>query len=146
MRVMWEDLFFINIKSLSFQGVCEIDFSINLCLLVPVIFNSIHIYVWIYIILYYISAKSLHLCLTLCNPMDYSLPGSSVHGILQKRVLEWAVMPSPGILLTQGSKQCLLHLLQWQVGSLPLAPPGKPTYSTDICYSLFLSKFHVHIS
>ena len=29
------------------------------------------------------------LCLTLCNPMDCSLPGSSVHGILQARILEW---------------------------------------------------------
>ena len=27
-------------------------------------------------------------CLTLCNPMDYSLPGSSVHAILQARILE----------------------------------------------------------
>ena len=27
-------------------------------------------------------------CLTLCNPMDYSLPGSSIHGIFQARVLE----------------------------------------------------------
>ena len=30
---------------------------------------------------------------TLCDPMDCSLPGSSVHGILQARVLEWAAMP-----------------------------------------------------
>ena len=30
----------------------------------------------------YVCAQSLQLCLTLCNPMDYSLPGSSVHGIL----------------------------------------------------------------
>ena len=29
----------------------------------------------------------------LCNPMDNSLPGSSVHGILQARILEWAAMP-----------------------------------------------------
>ena len=29
----------------------------------------------------------------LCNPMDYSPPGSSVHGILQARTLEWAAMP-----------------------------------------------------
>ena len=29
------------------------------------------------------------LCLTLCDPMDYNLPGSSVHGILQARILEW---------------------------------------------------------
>ena len=32
------------------------------------------------------------LCLSLCNSMDYSLPGSSVHGILQARILEWNVM------------------------------------------------------
>ena len=32
-------------------------------------------------------------CLTLCNPMDCSLPGSSVHGILQARVLEWVAIP-----------------------------------------------------
>ena len=34
-------------------------------------------------------AKSLQLCLTLCDPMDCSLPGSSVHGIFQAIVLEW---------------------------------------------------------
>ena len=34
------------------------------------------------------STKSLQLCLTLCNPMDCSLPGSSVHGILQAGILE----------------------------------------------------------
>ena len=33
------------------------------------------------------------LCLTLCNPMDYSPPGSSVNGILQARELEWAAIP-----------------------------------------------------
>ena len=33
-------------------------------------------------------------CLTLSNPMDCSLPGSSVHGIFQARVLEWGAMPS----------------------------------------------------
>ena len=33
------------------------------------------------------------LCLTLCNSMDCSPPGSSVHGILQARILEWAAIP-----------------------------------------------------
>ena len=33
-------------------------------------------------------------CLTLCDPIDYSLPGSSVHGILQARKLELVAMPS----------------------------------------------------
>ena len=32
----------------------------------------------------------------LCNPMDYSLTGSSVHGISQARILEWVAIPSPG--------------------------------------------------
>ena len=40
--------------------------------------------------------KLLQSCPTLCDPMDYSPPGSSVHGILQARILEWVVIPSPG--------------------------------------------------
>ena len=40
-------------------------------------------------------AKSLQSCPTLCNPMDYSPLGSSVHGILQARILEWVAMPAP---------------------------------------------------
>ena len=35
-------------------------------------------------------------CLTLCDPMDCSLPGSSVHRILQARILEWVAFPPPG--------------------------------------------------
>ena len=38
-------------------------------------------------------AKSLQSCPTLCNPMGYSPLGSSVHGILQARILEWVAMP-----------------------------------------------------
>ena len=34
-------------------------------------------------------------CLTLCNPVDCSPPGSSVHGILQARILEWVAIPFP---------------------------------------------------
>ena len=71
-------------------------------------------------------AKSLQQCPTLCNPMECSPPGCSVHGILQARTLEWFAMPS-----SRGSSQprgqnYLLGLLHWQVGSLPLAPAGKP--------------------
>ena len=38
------------------------------------------------------AAKSLQSCPTLCNPMDCSLPGFSVHGILQARTLEWVAI------------------------------------------------------
>ena len=40
------------------------------------------------------AAKSLQLCLTLCDTMDCILPVPSVHGILQGRILEWVAMPS----------------------------------------------------
>ena len=39
-----------------------------------------------------IAAKSLQLCLTLCDSMDCSPPGFSVHGIFQARVLEWVAI------------------------------------------------------
>ena len=39
---------------------------------------------------------------TLCNPMDCGSPGSSVHGILQSRILEWVAIPSPGALPDSG--------------------------------------------
>ena len=42
----------------------------------------------------HVHAKSPQLCLTLCNSMDYSPPGSSVHGILQATLLEWVAIPS----------------------------------------------------
>ena len=41
-------------------------------------------------------AKSLQSCLTLCDPMDCSPLGSSVHEILQARIMEWLAMPSRG--------------------------------------------------
>ena len=70
-------------------------------------------------------AKSLQSCLTLCDLMDCSPPGSSVHGILQERTLECCFLLQ-GIFPTQGSNLRLLCLLHWQAGSLPLAPAGKP--------------------
>ena len=52
-------------------------------------------------------------CLTLCNPMDYSLPGSSLHGILEARILEpGANSFSRGSSRIQGSNSGLLHCRQ----------------------------------
>ena len=49
-------------------------------------------------------------CLTLCNPMGCSLSDSSVHEILQARILEWVAVPfSRGIFSTQGSNPGLPH-------------------------------------
>ena len=66
-------------------------------------------------------------CLTLCDPMDCSLPGSSVHGDSPgKNTGVGCHALLQGTPLTQGSNPSLLYLLYWQTGSLPLAPPGKP--------------------
>ena len=37
-----------------------------------------------------------HSCLTVCNPMDCNPPGSTVHGIIQARILEWVAIPLRG--------------------------------------------------
>ena len=45
-------------------------------------------------ILYVLLGQELQLCLTLCDPMNYSRPGSSAHGLLQARAREWAAISS----------------------------------------------------
>ena len=81
-------------------------------------------------------AKLLQSCLTVCNPMNCSPPGSSGHGILLARILEWVAMPS-----FRGSFQprdwtCVSYsYLHWYVSSLPLAPTGKPwSHYSNITY------------
>ena len=66
------------------------------------------------------TVKVLQSCQTLCNPIDCSPPGSSVHGILQARILEWVTMPS-----SRGSSlprdQTHVSYVS-RTGSLPLVP------------------------
>ena len=51
-----------------------------------------------------LTAKSLQSRSTLCDPMDCSPPCSSVHGVLQTRILEWTTCPLPGDLPNPGIK------------------------------------------
>ena len=62
-------------------------------------------------------------CLDLCNPMDCSLPGSSVHGISQARILEWVAIPFSGG-SSQPRDQTRSPALE--ADSLPSEPPEKP--------------------
>ena len=76
-------------------------------------------------------------CLTLGDPMDCSPPGSSVHGILQARILEWVAMPS-----SRGSSQprdrtrvsCIdkrvLYLLSWVSGLIETPRSFCPAITT----------------
>ena len=69
-------------------------------------------------------AKLLQSCPTLCDPMDYSPPGSSVYGFLQARILEWVAPPLlQGNFPDPGQTHISLSVLQWQADSLSLAPP-----------------------
>ena len=64
------------------------------------------------------------LCPTVCDSMDFSPPGSSVHGILQQKYWSGLPFPSPGDLPKPGIEPGSLAL---QVDSLPSEPPGKPS-------------------
>ena len=83
--------------------------------------------------------KLLQLCPTLCDTMDSSLPGSSVHGVLQERVLELVAIPS-----SRGSSQpkewtCVSCIAGRFFTTGPLGKPilallVKAKYQIKICY------------
>ena len=86
-------------------------------------FWGVHLCVSVYACM---CAKSLQSCPALCEPMDCSPPGSSVHGILQARMLEWVATRSSRVSSQPRDRICIsLHPLHWQMCSLPLATLGK---------------------
>ena len=72
------------------------------------------------------------LCPILCSLLDCSLPNSSVHGILQARILKWVVIPSPGDLPNPGIQLATSAL---EADSFPLSFLGSPNYM--LCKPLF---------
>ena len=76
--LLWRCLFWLLLNKRALQVYSSRSFTLCVCVYVCVC----------------VCTKSLQLCHTLCNPMDHSLPGSSNHGILQVRILEWVTMPS----------------------------------------------------
>ena len=78
--------------------------------------------------------------LTLSHPMDCSLPGSSVHGIFQARVLEWGAIARPGYFLLSISSHGMFDEYQGR---------GADRYETPECFvTLFqgwnFSQIHAH--
>ena len=77
-------------------------------------------------------------CPTLCDPMNCSSPGSSVHGNLQARILEWVAIPFSRGSSHPGTKPGSTAL---QTDSLPSEPPGNPSikYITllFLCFASF---------
>ena len=79
-----------------------------------------------------VCATSLQSCLTLCDAMDCSQLGSSVHADFPgKNTGMGCHAVLQGIFPTQGLNSHLLYFLHWQAGSLPLAPPGQTPWNTN---------------
>ena len=119
------DFIYLSYFSLDFL----VPLLIHLNILIP--------YCWFFSSDLVVHSKSLQSRLTLCDPIDHSPPGSSVHGDSPGKntgVVCHALLQ--GISLTQGSNSHLVHLLYWQEGSLPLVPPEKPTWKTQLYISI----------
>ena len=102
---------------------------------------SIYLCIWYIKSALCVRAKSLQLCPTLCDPINYSPPGSSDHGILQTRIVKWVTMPSSrGSSRPRNQTLYLLHFLYWQVDSLPLMPPGKLKSSLNIYKRVWMER------
>ena len=108
----------------------------------------------------YMCAKWLQLCLTLCHPMDCSLPESSVHGIFQARIMKWVAMTSSRRSSKPRDQTCVFYvscidrqvLFHWQhwsgvplpspiVMSAPISQFIPPTPSLSSVYTFVLCTY-----
>ena len=89
------------------------------------------------------------LCLTLHNPMDCSLPGSSTHGIFQTRVLEWLAVQNQGLAFLETSRSGFLFFFFW-----PLPVSGSPgclvafgiLTAISICIFMWPTSLYISVS
>ena len=108
--------------------LCSVSFHLLCCLQ---LLSSMSSSVLSFCSLFLFSLTSFHLSiicsvgLTLCDPKDCSLPGSSVRGTLLARTLDWLHFPPPGDLVNPETEPVLLAL---QADSLQFEPSGKPFY------------------
>ena len=88
-----------------------------------------------------IHARPLQSCLTLCDPMECSPPGSSVHGILQARTLEWVACPPPGDLPDPVIKPASPAAPCVEGGFFTTEPPENPSSPRSSTDHLFFRIF-----
>ena len=72
-----------------------------------------------------VCARSLQSCPTLCNPLDCSPPGLSVHGVSQARILEWVAMPFSRGSSWPRDQTCITCVSSTAGGLFTTKPPGK---------------------
>ena len=93
------------------------------------IYIYIHIYIHTYIYIKESESEVAQSCLTLCNPVDCSPPGFSVHGILQARILEWVAISfsrrsSRPKYWTQGHRIVGRRFIVWATREVPYMLKG----------------------
>ena len=86
--------------------------------------------------LFYVCVLCAQSCLTLCNPMDYSLPSSSLHGIFQARYWSRLLFPSPGELPDPGIQTSSLVSLALAGRVFTTVPPGKPIFYVYVLFNI----------
>ena len=80
----------------------------------------------------------------LCDPLDCSPPASSVHGILQARILEWvATFSSRGSSWLRDQTRVSTSKLQWQEGSLALGRLGRLCCAAGPCLSILYRRAYI---
>ena len=82
-------------------------------------------------------ARSLQSCPTLCDPIDCSPPGSSVHGVLQARILEWVAVPSSKGSSRPRGQTCISCDSCIEAHSLLLSHQGSPKDSTVMAFKAY---------
>ena len=113
-------VFPLSLLSLAWEDVCTIYGPVHIHLLLR---EYLHVCpnVWVCRVLgssvceclYAAAAESLQLCPTLCNPIDGSLPGFPVPGILQARTLEWVAIAFSGLYAKCGHMCLDMFLRSW---------------------------------
>ena len=76
-------------------------------------------------------------CLTLSDPMDYSLPGSSIHGIFQARVLEWGAIALIGYWIKVAHLICQLPSARYPQVSLSIVKTKRSKFDSRILSKVF---------
>ena len=81
-----------------------------------------------------VRAELLQSCPTLCDPTDCSLPGSSVHGILQAKILEWVAIPSSRGSSQSRDRSCVSYVSF--IGRWVLCSPGRCPPASLTCFQV----------
>ena len=111
----WTCVFWTGRRILYHWATRNVQYDYSCVCMCVCVYVCVHMY-----------AKLLQLCTTLCDPVDCSSTDSFIQGIFQNTGVGCHALLQ-GIFPTQGLNTCLLHLLQWEAGCLPLAPLGKPS-------------------